>query len=369
MLLNVSEGKEMKVIILVISGMLVAGIFASIWLLNLGSFEPLAGCKSNEELNVYCDFKNPEDLALTPDNNFLIVAEFGGMSPLVQMNSGRLSFFNIKDKTKALADISLGSNDWGSANCSRDLNVPFGPHGIDLIQREDGKHQLAVVSHYPNESIEMFELKENDDWMLEWRGCVNVDGLYYFNDVSLDKRGGFYATHMFDPDTSIVSIIWNVFVKSDTGMVIKWTKDNIFEELDYTAGSFPNGIALDQENEHLIVNYNLGDETVLFDLNSQETLGVYEHNSPDNLIIKDSFAWVTNHDHPVTDSLKCSSNVNCTLPFSINQLSLQDLSLVASHEFESKNMGVGTVGLPHNGTFWIGSYRSDRLAEAKLSED
>ena len=130
----------MKVIILVISGMLVAGIFASIWLINLGSFEPLAGCKSNEELNVYCDFKNPEDLAL-------------------------------------------------------------------------------------------------------------------------------------------------------------------------------------------------------------------------------------NHDHPITDSLKCSSNVNCTLPFSINQLSLQDLSLVASHEFESKNMGVGTVGLPHNGSFWIGSYRSDRLAEAKLSED
>ena len=117
------------------------------------------------------------------------------------------------------------------------------------------------------------------------------------------------------------------------------------------------------------MNYNLGDETVLFDLYSQEPVGVYEHNSPDNVIIKDSFAWVTNHDHGVTDSLKCGTNVNCTLPFSINQLSLQDLSLVSSHKFESKNMGVGTVGLPHDGSLWIGSYHSNRLAEARLIQD
>ena len=151
-------------------------------------------------------------------------------------------------------------------------------------------------------------------------------------------------------------------------MVIKWNKDNTFEELDYTAGPFPNGIALDQENERSDSKLQPWDETQFY-LTSipKKPWGFTSYNSPDNLIIQDdSFAWVTNHDHPITDSLKCSSNVNCTLPFSINQLSLQDLSLVASHEFESKNMGVGTVGLPHNGSFWIGSYRSDRLAEAKL---
>ncbi len=359
----------MKRTLATITGVLVVGVLALVWLGNEERFEPLAGCKSNEELNVYCDFMNPEDLALTPDQNFLIVAEFGGMEPLVQMTPGRLSFFNIKDKSRAQADISLGSNDWGSADCSRDLNIPFGPHGIDLVQREDGKQQLAVVSHYPNESVEMFELKEKDGWVLEWKGCVNVDGKYYFNDVSLDETGNFYATHMFDPDISLARVVWNVFVKSDTGMAIKWSQENNFEELHYTAGSFPNGIALDQNNGHLIVNYNLGDETILFDLNSKEPLGAYGHNSPDNVIIKDNFAWVTNHDHAVTDSLKCGNNVNCTLPFSINQLSLRDLSLVASYRFESKNMGVGTVGLPHDGSLWIGSYHSDRLAEARLIQD
>ena len=172
---------------------------------------------------------------------------------------------------------------------------------------------------------------------------------------------------MFESDFSLMRALWNVFAKSDTGMVVKWTKDNKLEELSYTAGSFPNGIALDQKNNSLVVNYNLGDKTILFDLGSKQSLGVYKHNSPDNVIIKDGFAWVTNHDHSVTESLGCGEVVNCTLPFSVNKLSLLDLSLVESFKFKSSNMGVGTVGLPHNGSLWIGSYHSDRLAEGRLS--
>ena len=357
----------MKKRTIAILGTLSLSFIAFLWLGNNNNIEPLDECKSNEELKVYCDFMNPEDLALTPDGNFLIVAEFGGMAPLVEMTPGKLSFFNLKDKSRTSAKITFGKNEWGSEDCFRDPNIPFGPHGIDLIQRKDGKLQLAVVSHYPNESIEMFELFEKNNWMLEWKGCIDVDGQYYFNDVSLDTSGNFYASHMFESDFSLMRALWNVFAKSDTGMVVKWTQDNKLEELNYTAGSFPNGIALDQKNNNLVVNYNLGDKTILFDLGSKQSLGVYKHNSPDNVIIKDGFAWVTNHDHSVTESLGCGEVVNCTLPFSVNKLSLLDLSLVESFKFKSNNMGVGTVGLPHNGSLWIGSYHSDRLAEGRLS--
>ena len=357
----------MKRIFGIIAVILIVLTLSAAWIVKPGSFAPLAGCENNEELYVYCDFINPEDLALTPDNTFLIVAEFGGMAPLVEMRPGKLSFFNIREKTKDPANILLGTREWGSSDCYRDVNTPFGPHGLDLVKRQDGRLQLAVVSHYPTETVEMFELKENNGWILEWKGCVDVDGQYYFNDVSLDKSGNFYATHMFNAEFSLARLIWNAFAKSDTGMVVKWNKGENFEELDYTAGSFPNGIALDQENGHLIVNYNLGDQTILFDLDSEKTLGVYEHNSPDNVVIKDGFAWVTNHDHSISDPLKCGTNVNCPLPFSVNQLALEDLSLISSYKFRSKNMGVGTVGLPYNGSIWIGSYHSNRIAEARLS--
>ena len=233
----------MKKLLIIITGVVTLCVIALLLLGNENITEPLIGCEDNEELKVYCNFMNPEDLALTPDGNFLIVAEFGGMAPLVEMTSGELSFFNIKDKTKSKAKITFGENKWGSDNCSRDPSIPFGPHGIDLVQRDDGKLQLAVVSHYPNESIEMFELIKKDGWALEWKGCIDVDGQYYFNDVSLDTSGNFYASHMFDSDFSMIRALWNVFAKSDTGMAVKWTHDNKFEELMYTAGSFPNGIA------------------------------------------------------------------------------------------------------------------------------
>ena len=224
-----------------------------------------------------------------------------------------------------------------------------------------------MVSHHPKESIEMFELTENNGWMLEWKGCIDVHGQYYFNDVSLDTAGNFYATHMFDSDFSLIRALWNVFAKSDTGFVVKWNTDDSFENLAFTSGSFPNGIALDQKNNNLIVNYNLGDKSILFNLATEEPLGEFEYNSPDNVIIKDGYAWIANHDHTVAESLGCGEMITCPLPFSINKLSLLDFSLINSYKFESKNMGIGTVGLPHDGSLWIGSYKSDRLAEASLS--
>ena len=194
--------------------------------------QPITGCQSDDELTVYCGFQNPEDLALTPDEKFLIVSEFGGMSPLVEMSPGKLSFFDLQNKIKLETSIIFGANEWGSSNCTRDQNIPFGPHGIDLITRKDGRYQLAIVSHYPTESVEMFELHHNENWFLEWKGCINVENEYYFNDVSLDDTGNFYATHMFDSNYSMINLAWNVFVKSNTGLVVKWINDNNEDFID-----------------------------------------------------------------------------------------------------------------------------------------
>ena len=93
----------MKKTLITILGILTFSIVVFLWLGNNDSIEPLDGCTNNEELKVYCNFMNPEDLALTPDGDFLIVAEFGGMAPLVEMTPGKLSFFNIEDKSRTKA--------------------------------------------------------------------------------------------------------------------------------------------------------------------------------------------------------------------------------------------------------------------------
>ena len=57
----------------------------------IGPVAAVEECKSNQDIGVICSVKNPEDLAVTPDNNFLIVSEFGGIEPLEEMTPGKLS--------------------------------------------------------------------------------------------------------------------------------------------------------------------------------------------------------------------------------------------------------------------------------------
>jgi len=60
----------MKKILMAVLGMLTLSVIAFLWLGNNKSIEPLIGCKNNDELKVYCNFMNPEDLALTQMGTF-----------------------------------------------------------------------------------------------------------------------------------------------------------------------------------------------------------------------------------------------------------------------------------------------------------
>ena len=63
-------------------------------------------------------------------------------------------------RRKLFSIIQLGLNVWGDPRCQR-KDKRFGPHGIDLNKRYDGSYQLAVVNHFPEESVEFFELSQN----------------------------------------------------------------------------------------------------------------------------------------------------------------------------------------------------------------
>lgn len=324
-------------------------------------------CASQEDLNLYCGFSNPEDLAVTPDNQFLIVSEYGGMAPLSEMRYGALSLFNLHSRHKQFLPIHPGDQAWGQSDCQLS-DEGIAPHGIDLLQRDDGRWQLAVVNHLPSEQIVLFELQKDNGWYLQQRGCVDA-GSFYFNDVALQPDGSFIASHMFEPDTSMLKVLWNIWAKDDTGFVVRWSPGKEFEELMFSSGAFPNGVAIDHSSQRMVVNYNLGDETRMYDMNNGEVLARYVHNSPDNVVIQNGTVWVTNHDHAAVSTLSCKSQPNCFLPFSVNQLALQDLSPVASYVFDGRNFGVGTVGLLVNGSLWIGSYHADRLAERPLNRE
>ena len=342
----------------------------------------IEGCQSDDTLTVYCDFQNPEDLAVLPDGRHILVSEFGAIIPLSPVNvRGNLSLLDTTDGTKKTIEIEMSDNVWGDPECERE-NMILSPHGIDINQRLDGSYQLAIVNHMPTETIELFELIEiNDTWSLTWRGCVDAPAHGYFNDVALKSNGSFYVSQMYDKDISLLMLAVMDTTKEDTGYVYHWTRKKGFKRLINTDGAFPNGVELSNDESNLFINYAFGNKISKYNLSSKTIEASFSMNGiPDNITIDGDYLWVGTQDYSGLDSLiYCGvfakdifedPMINqCPLPFAAYHLKQSDLSLVNSYKYSNTVMGTATVALSVNGQLYFGTYHGDRIASVEISKE
>ncbi len=349
---------------------------------NIEQVNYIEGCESDDTLTVYCDFQNPEDLAVLPDGRHILVSEFGAIIPLSPVNvRGNLSLLDTTDGTKKNIEIEMSDNVWGDPECKRE-NMILSPHGIDINQRLDGSYQLAIVNHMPTETIELFELIEiNDAWSLRWKGCVDAPVHGYFNDVALMSNGSFYVSQMYDKNISLLMLAVLDTTKEDTGYVYHWTRQNGFERLINTDGAFPNGVELSNDESNLFINYAFGNKISKYNLSSKTIEASFNMNGiPDNITIDGDYLWVGTQDYSGLDSLiYCGvfakdtfedPMINqCPLPFAAYHLKQSDLSLVNSYKYSNTVMGTVTVALSMNGQLYFGTYHGDRIASVDLSKE
>ena len=332
----------------------------------MGPIKNIDECQSDESISLYCGFQNPEDMALLPDKKFFLMSEFGGIKPYAEKDGeGSFALLRISDGAKILPKIRFGENIWGDPSCKRDPSDNFGPHGVDLIKREDGLIQFGVVNHFPFESVEFFELtQDTNNWLMTWRGCVTAPEENYFNDLSIKRDGSFYVTHMYERDITVNEWLSAALFKYSTGYVLKWDKKN-FSKVYGSDGGQPNGIGLDEDSELLYVNYNLGDELRVINLLNGDSIGRYKINSPDNMIVLDESIWLTSLDHKTIDAMmNCDIEISvaCSLPFSIHEIDLVSLKKKNIYTFQETVFGFPTTAYPFNNKIYVGSFHSDRVA-------
>ena len=267
----------------------------------------------------------------------------------------------LSDNKIITPKISFGKNIWGEDSCKH--NDVFGPHGIDLVQREDGSYQLGVINHYPGETIEMFELvqkSEHDTWSFVWRGCIEVPEKYYLNDIALKKDGTFYVSHMYSRDITMTKWLITALLKKDSGVILEWNKDS-FIEIPNSEGSGPNGITLNESTNNLFISYNQGDRVVKFDLSDNKKLQTFKVESPDNIYINKDSVWLTSLDFQPNDAVDCIERPACSLPFSIYEIDRETFVLKNKNSFNKTVFGLPTIALPIENVIIMGSFHSDRL--------
>lgn len=69
---------------------------------------PIIGCEASAGIQPDCRFQNPEDLAVLPSNQGLLVSQFGGMDDAV---AGNLAFYSPRDGRIGAARLRHGGKD------------------------------------------------------------------------------------------------------------------------------------------------------------------------------------------------------------------------------------------------------------------
>lgn len=329
----------------------------------------LLDCQEMNGMSVYCDYQNPEDLALVPSGDALIVSEMGefmldtpGGLSLLDLDSGKRAGISI--------DWSVNSS-WGDENCEAPDSGAFSPHGIDLITRPDGLHQLLVVNHGKREAVEFFELMEIDEhWSLAWRGCAIPPGDPFINDVAGLQDGGFLVTHMWDKSTPFEKIVERYMNGDQIGWVWEWQKDPGFTRLEASAGLMPNGIAVNADNSKVFINLYLGNQTIRIDRASGEVDGTFEVQQPDNVTVDaEGHIWIASHKHdPLGQTCAAVTAGPCLLPYEVIKVDPETLEPKSVLQQDGPPMGYGTVALRVGDRVYMGSAHGDRIASREITQ-
>ena len=332
---------------------------------------PIIGCEASAGIQPDCRFQNPEDLAVLPSNQGLLVSQFGGMDGAV---AGNLAFYSPRDgRIEVLFPPTAGITDdrsWGNADCKPPDAAAFAPHGIDLEQRADGRYVLLVVNHGLRESVEMLEVLEDDAGVtLEWRGCAEGPEQAFFNDVVASRGGGFWVTHMMPQDSQTSAMLKSALLGADSGFVYAWNQTSGFTVVAGSAGPFPNGIEKSADEKHLFINMYMAGEVRKLNLATAEVVAVAAVASPDNVTwSNDGRLLIASHTDGFLELMACQDLAQGSCGFAFEIIALDPASMTGTVVVANRGapMGAATVAVEFNGDLYLGTFAGDRIARVSF---
>jgi hypothetical protein len=336
-----------------------------------GGSPPITTCEPGAGITPDCRFQNPEDLAVSPNGNFLLISQMGGMDG---SKPGSLVFLDpTSDVIRVLypqPGADQPSAGWGDAACQPP--TVFAPHGIHLERLDDGTDALYVINHGGRESVEMFEVLELSSGVeLRWRGCVVAPDHGYFNDLVVLRNGDFWVSQMFPRTANLTWTSLRMMLFGHTpGYAYHWSPQGGFQPLPGTAVKFANGIEKSADERVVFLNSYFGGEVIKFDVATGERLGSVAVASPDNL------SWsptgellVAGHRATISETVACTDlqEGSCGFPFEIVAIDPATMTGRLLLEHGGPPMGAATVAVVFGDSVYRGTFAGDRIARVSAS--
>lgn len=335
--------------------------------------DPITDCEPEGNARPICVFTNPEDIVALPGDQALLIGEYGASA---DEHSGGLVVFTLESETRRVVfqggqDSATFESGWGDPGCSTPPSSAFNSHGIDLVEREDGRLQLLVVQHGGREAVEMFEVMgEGTEWSVEWRGCVPAPPNASLNEVTALPNGDFYTTQMtpIDPPVDLTGEL----PTEATGHAFGWSQaDAAFRRIGGTDGILPNGLEISLDGRFLYMNASGESSLRKVDLTTGREVARVTVETPDNLswapdgrLLVASLSGFNGDDFAACATLKHGA---CGIPFKIIAVDPESMTTLGTvYESDGAPMGAGTVGLQVGQELFIGSFKGDRILRVDL---
>ena len=65
----------------------------------IGPKKDISNCQSDGSISVICNFQNPEDIVITPDNKYLFISEYVGVQPSEEHKPVYFAYLEIDTNT------------------------------------------------------------------------------------------------------------------------------------------------------------------------------------------------------------------------------------------------------------------------------
>lgn len=333
---------------------------------------PENGCAPAAGLEFVCGLQNAEDLVLVPGTDWIIASSMteGAGLALVDTNRAAWSVLYPGPSPRAAHDPTY-------ADCTEPPDpTRFNAHGLNLRTGDDGRTTLYAVAHGERESIEVFDVDATAERLVvTWKGCVNLPEGLAANSVASFSNGALVATVLTLPGRTFADSI----AMRPTGIVLEWSPgDTNFTRIEGTELPGNNGVEVSPDGEEIYV-VSSGFQTVVAfsntnparELRTTEPLPF----TPDNVHLDQSGRLLTagmkndvpecgGKPGPEHDLGRLSTCPRGTYAVAIDPATMDYEIIVdtpATPVFSN-----ATMVLTHEGQFWLGTFRGDRIAYGDL---
>jgi hypothetical protein len=320
---------------------------------------PPPPCEPSPGVQFVCGLQAPEDLVVLPGSQWVVAGAYGG--------SGGLYLIRASDRTTTRVYPAAGARErhdtkiYGVCPGPPDAatRAKFLTHGLSLVPGATGVLRLFVVLHGGRESVEVFEVDARPATpVLTWIGCAVAPEPIGLNSVRGLPDGGFIATNFLARGAGggLGGPSMKVMMSGErNGELWEWHTASGWQKLPGTEAAGANGIEMSEDGRTLYVAA-WGSQS--FFRVSRGATPVTREEVPLGFRV-DNIRWARDGSILATGQ-GGAQGAQASIVVAIDPRTLAVRELLRHPD--TPGFGAGTVTIEVGDTWWIGSFRGDRLA-------